>query len=117
MNRLNLRDIAIEILRIDQQFYQNIAPLYQKGVRQSDYEMHTFEQMWGNTSGGFEGVGGSAMTTQRTYVFTPFHDKDNMCLVYFGGSFAYAAPWSEKFKEDLKNQNMLGRSSYRRYFE
>lgn len=117
MNNFNLRDMAIEILRIDQQFYNNIIPLYQKGVRQCDYELKTFEQLWGNTSGGFEGVGGSAMTVQRTYVFIPKHDKDDMCLVFFGGSFAYAVPYSDKFMEDVKNENVSGKSGYRKYLD
>ena len=116
MNNFNLRDMAIEILRIDQQFYPRIAHLFQLGVRQSDYRLHTFEQVWGNMSGGFEGIGGSAMTTQRTYVFVPTHTHDDMCLVFFAGTYAYSVPYSRKFIEDVKNENILGKSDYRRYF-
>lgn len=117
MRDFNLRDMAIEILHIDQSFYNNIVPLYHKGVRQSDYELYTFEQLWGNTSGGFEGMGGSAMTVQRTYVFVPKHAIDNMCLVYFGGAFGYTVPISDKFMDDVKNQRINGKSCYREYFK
>lgn len=48
MYGLNLRDMAIEILRIDQNFYYNVdSSVINKNVRKSDYELYTFEQMWG----------------------------------------------------------------------
>ena len=119
MNNFNLRDMAIEILRIDQQFYNVLGgELYHKGVRQCDYELYTFNQVWGNTSGGFEGMGGSAMTMQRTYVFVPTHnmDDEDMCFVFFGGTFAYRVPYSEKFMQDVISGCVFGKSKYREYY-
>jgi hypothetical protein len=67
--------------------------------------MYTFEQTWGTTSLGFSGVGGSAITEARTYVFIPRIDNQP-CIVYFAGQFAYAVPYSKVFMEDVKNHNM-----------
>lgn len=118
MRDFNLRDMAIEILQIDSEFYNRMGyNLYKEGVRISDFDLFTFIQMWGNTSGGFEGVGGCAMTNQRTYVFIPNGGTCEMCFVYFGGRFAYAVPFSSKFMEDVKNQRVAGKSSYRKYLE
>lgn len=107
MGELNLRDMAIELLSIDRNFYNYVKEPYK--TRISDFELYTFVQMWGNTSGGFEGIGGSAMTNQRTYVFVPVPNigKEN-CLVFFGGRFAYCVPYSEKFMKDVINQDVAG---------
>ena len=118
MNGLNLRDMAIEILSIDREFYFHMnQESYKKGMRQSDYDLYTFEQLWGNTSGGFEGIGGSAMTTQRTYVFVPQHQLDEICLVFFGGRFAYKVPYSREFIDDVINQRVEGKSRSGKYLK
>lgn len=113
MNELNLVKIATELLLINEDIkfrFQN-----PKETRITDFELHTFEQLWGNTSGGFEGFGGSAMTNQRTYVFVPFNENSERCIVYFGGRYAYHADYTEDFKEDLRNQNMVGISKMDKY--
>lgn len=70
-----------------------------------DFDIYTFEQTWGSTALGFGGVGGSAMTTARTYVLVPESDEQK-CFVYFAGRFAYAVDYSEKFMTDVYNKNM-----------
>ena len=120
MNNFNLRDMAIEILRIDQQFYNVLGgELYHKGIRACDYNLRIFDQVWGNTSGGFQGVGGSAMTTQKTYVFIPTHNMDDkdMCFVFFGGVFAYRVPYSEEFMDDVNSERVLGKSEHKKYYD
>jgi hypothetical protein len=120
MNNFNLRDMAIEILRIDQQFYNILGGgLYHKGIRQCDYDLKVFDQLWGNTSGGFQGVGGSAMTTQKTYVFIPNHNMDDkdMCFVFFGGTFAYRVPYSKEFMDDVNCERVLGKSEHKKYYD
>lgn len=108
MSRLNLIDIAIEILWIKNDIEYKLE---NKGTKISNYTMETFTQIWGNTSGGFESIGGCAMTTQRTYVFIPeSHDGD--CMVYFGGRFAYSVPYSETFIKDVKERNIAGCANY-----
>lgn len=103
------------------------------------YELYTFEQLWGNTSGGFEGWGGCAMTDatlgerhpcrpldcgsrdvlspQRTYVFIPEVGFDNICYVYFGGRFAYSVPYSDEFMQDIKKHSIAGAMSYGKYLK
>lgn len=70
-----------------------------------DFDLYTFEQMWGSTALGFGGIGGSAMTSARTYVFVPV-SCNQKCFVYFAGRFAYAVNYSEKFMEDVRKGNM-----------
>ena len=70
-----------------------------------DFELYTFNQMWGSTTLGFSGVGGQTMTNARTYVFVPVtcHQK---CFVYFAGRFAYQADYCSNLTEDIRSQNM-----------
>ena len=80
-----------------------------------DFELYTFEQVWGSTALGFGGVGGQAMTSARTYVFIPIACNQK-CFVYFAGRFAYAVDYSEKFMEDVLAGNMesvAGSSKYK----
>lgn len=72
------------------------------------YKLYTFEQVWGSTSGGFEGFGGQSMTTQRTYVFVPEGDIDDRCHVYFGGRYAYSPPLTERFMNDVRAESVKG---------
>ena len=70
-----------------------------------DFELYTFEQVWGSTALGFGGIGGQAMTSARTYVFIPI-TCNQKCFVYFAGRFAYAVDYSEKFMGDVIAGNM-----------
>ena len=79
-----------------------------------DFDMYTFEQVWGSTSLGFGGIGGQAMTTARTYVFVPINGS-RTCFVYFAGKFAYKVNYSEKFMEDVSKCNMASVAMSRKY--
>lgn len=110
---MELIQTAKEVLDIKQNYshyldYEKLKEQNIKRVYDNDFDVYIFEQMWGNTSGGFEGIGGSAMTTQTTYVLIPKFDHD--CLVFFGGRFAYKAPYSKKFAEDVAKGNVRGKS-------
>jgi len=110
---MNFIQTAQEILNIKQNYgyhldYEKLKEQHIRRIDDNDFEVYIFEQLWGNTSGGFEGIGGSAMTTQTTYVLIPKFDHD--CLVFFGGRFAYKAPYNEKFKEDVAKGNIRGKS-------
>ena len=69
-------------------------------------ELYDFDQTWGSTALGFGGVGGSAMTTERTYVFIP--EGREKAFVYFGDQFAYMCDTSVTFWRDLKAKMMVG---------
>lgn len=111
---MNLIQTAQEVLNIKQSYnfyldYKKLKEQHIKRVDDDDFDIHIFEQMWGNTSGGFEGIGGSAMTMQTTYVLIPKFDHD--CLVYFGSKFAYKVPYSQKFIADVLAKNVKGKSN------
>ena len=86
----------------------------QKYGLEGRYEYFIFEQTWGNTSGGFETIGGCAMTRQQTIVIVPRNSKER-ALVYFDGRFAYDVPVTDVFLEDLKKERIAGCSSKNKY--
>ena len=112
MGGLSLTQMAIELLQINDDFGRRLMSPRRHTI--SDFELYTFNQVWGNTSGGFEGIGGCAITTQRTYVFVPKGCAEN-CLVYFGGRYAYSVPYSEAFMSDVVNSCVAGLSSKNKY--
>lgn len=67
--------------------------------------MYVFPQVWGSTALGFGGVGGQMMTTANTYVFIDKYSEQN-CFVYFGGRFAYEAPYCQEFIDDVRRNKM-----------
>lgn len=79
-----------------------------------DFELYTFDQVWGSTALGFGGVGGQAMTTARTYVLVPVNCNQK-CFVYFAGKFAYAVNYSQKFMDDVSKGNMESVSRVGKY--
>lgn len=97
--------IAKELLCIEEDLPFRFEYKDKRRITADDFELHTFEQVWGSTALGFGGIGGQAMTSANTYVFVPV-DCDQKCLVYFGGRFAYKADYCEEFKKDLLAQNM-----------
>ena len=105
--------MAIELLQINEDFYNYLENPYES--RLDDFVLETFTQMWGNTSGGFQGIGGSMMTEQRTYVFIPKKETEK-CLVFFGSRLGYKVDKTERFIEDVKNRSVAGVvSSKKRY--
>lgn len=110
-----LTEMAREILAIEADLphrfdYSN--KLYPPTL--DDFELHTFEQMWGSTALGFGGIGGQAITKARTYVFIPMV-MNQKCFVYFTGRFAYAVDYSEKFMKDVLKGNVASVSESGKY--
>jgi aspartate aminotransferase-like enzyme len=69
----------------------------------SELEIYSFPQTWGSTALGFDGIGGSAMTTALTVVV--MHGVE--ACVYFGGSFAYRIEdINEAFRADMQRYDM-----------
>ena len=100
-----LTRMAREVLAIEEDLPYRLE--YSKGETPTieDFEIYVFEQTWGSTALGFGGIGGQAITAATTYVFVPISVEQD-CFVYFGGRFAYAVPYSDKFMEDVKRENM-----------
>lgn len=119
---LNIREIAIDLLTIERDFYLRLPKEIMAKVREqklyiTKFQMKTFEQEWSDTSGGFQSGGGRAMTTERTYVFISGHAPESVCIVFFGSRFAYAVPYSRKFLEDVKNRTIHGMSRWQEYLD
>lgn len=112
---LDFVEMAKELLNIHQNIKIHLKNPYKTEV--GDFELETFVQVWGNTSGGFEGIGGCAMTNQRTYVLIPIYEDSEDCLVFFGGMFAYSVPYSPIFLEDVKNHQVAGKSQKGKYLK
>lgn len=110
---MKLINSARELLEIEETFKHYIKkPLK---YREEDFALYMFEQYWGNTTGGLEGLGGSVITCQNTYVFIPRYESEN-CLVFFGDKFAYNIPYSEKFMMDVLDRNVAGAVSYKKKY-
>lgn len=109
-----LTKVARELLMIEAdlpfRLDYNIKPRHDM----DDFDLYTFEQTWGSTALGFGGIGGQAITTARTYVFVPTM-CDEKCYVYFAGRFAYSVPYSDRFMEDVRSQDVAALAKAGRY--
>lgn len=85
------------------------------GLNDECFTLYTLTQLWGSTTGGFDGIGGSAMTYQNTIVLVPRFTHD--ALVFFGGRFAYKTPVTELFMNDLAHGSIPGVGSYRKRYD
>lgn len=101
-----LTQIAREILEIEADLPCRIKYNKDERATVNDFTMYTFPQLWGSTALGFGGIGGQAMTVANTYVFIPEGVKQD-CFIYFGGRFAYNAPYCQILLDDVRNQNMV----------
>lgn len=112
---MDLLSTAKDLISIYQDIQHRISP----GISLTLYD---FDQTWASTALGFGGVGGSAMTTARTYVLMPSyvlkpHSSQDWAIVYFGGRFAYKTPINDRFREDLKNHRMASVAEAGRYMK
>lgn len=72
---------------------------------EKEFDIYMFEQTWGSTALGFGGMGGSAMTTETTFVLIPY-DRE-IGYVFFGANFAYKIDgYNALFIEDLRKHRM-----------
>lgn len=60
-----------------------------------EVDLHLISQMWGNTSGGWQGIGGSAMTNAYTTILE--NKWFNLSFVYYSGKLAYICEMDEKY--------------------
>lgn len=66
-----------------------------------DCELRVFSQTWGNTSCGWEGIGGAAMSTSKTLVIE--NKWTNISFVFYDGVLAYIAMMDEKWDKYRHN--------------
>ena len=81
-----------------------------------DFSLYMFPQAWSDTSLGFGGIGGQAITTGYTTVIIELNS--NYCGVFFNERLAYVIKNpNDKFFDDLHNMkmsNVVHSNSYRR---
>lgn len=84
-------------------------------MTQSEYEewkdinLHLVSQMWSNTSCGWEGIGGSAMSSAYTLIIES--KWFNLVFVYYRGKLAYICENDEKY-ESVKQKHFIGLPGY-----
>lgn len=70
-----------------------------------NFELYMFPQTWGDTSLGFSGIGGQAITTAYTTVI--IESNSNYYGVFFGERLAYVIKEpNNMFCEDVQNMKM-----------
>lgn len=102
-----LTKMARELLVIEEDLPRRLNYKGNLYPKPDNFDLLTFNQTWGSTALGFGGMGGSMMTTARTYVFIPsFGCEGQKCFVYFGDRFAYSVDYSDVFMDDVRNRWM-----------
>lgn len=64
--------------------------------RWENISLHVVPQMWGNTSGGRQNIGGAAMTEAYT---TIIENKYNLAFIFYYGKISYICVMDETYKE------------------
>ena len=74
----------------------------------NDVNLHLIKQIWGNTSCGYESIGGSAFTSSYTTIIENHHG--GAIFVYYNGKLVYVAKINDKLKpfKDNDYSNLPG---------
>lgn len=108
-------------MKIDYSFINSIIDNFNDDLKlqgfYDDISVYVFPQSWGSTALGYDGIGGSQMTTASTIVLYAF-DSD-IIRVYFGCSIlAYEIKNPNKlFFDDLHNHRLEGQFKRSKYFK
>jgi hypothetical protein len=70
-----------------------------------DIELHLISQTWGNTSCGWQGIGGAAMTPAYTTIIE--NKWYNLSFIYYSGKLAYICEVDDKYN-DYKQKGYRG---------
>lgn len=82
----------------------------------NDILWYSWPQQWGNTSCGFEGYGGQAMTTAQTIAVKD--QETGAFAIYHAGRFAYSVKNpSDEFHELMKEHYLPGASDKKVHLE
>ena len=65
-----------------------------------EINFHMIKQTWGNTSGGWQGIGGSAMTSAYTVIIE--NDWYGFACIYYNGKLAYICETDEKYTNYMR---------------
>lgn len=117
ITRLALQMLAIEA-DAPSRFEYNTDQQIKEKPTLDDFIIHCFEQIWPDTSCGFGGISGQALTVGNTVVLEP-NGVNQPILVYFNGRFAYTVPlkYYENVYKDLRKNTMAAVYEKYRYFK
>ena len=93
--------------------FRNIEglPLVDKPLHAHQIDsVEVFQQIWGSTALGFDGMGGNATTTANTILVT----ANGHCAVYFGSRFAYLVDCRDGDEWFIEARSKQGMPSVRR---
>ena len=74
-----------------------------------EVDVHLVSQMWGNTSAGWQTIGGSAMTNAYTLILE--NKWYNFACIYYSGKLAYICEMDERYN-DIKSKGYRGLPGY-----
>lgn len=99
------KQLQYTITQMGGDYAPKLRDYFQDKTNQWDQvDFHIIQQTWGNTSGGWQGIGGAAMTTDYSVIVT--NKFLNVAFVYFGGRLAYICEMDERFNLDrIKGHN------------
>lgn len=74
-----------------------------------DIDIHIIQQVWGSTAGGWQGIGGAAITTYNTVIIE--NNSLRRVFVFYHGELAYICKLDElylRYKTSNKLHNLPG---------
>lgn len=80
----------------------------------NDVDIHIIKQTWGNTSCGWEGIGGAAMSSSYTTVIENYNYK--FACIFYGGKLAYICKMDEAYKK-LNRSSLPGMLNCKRVLD
>jgi len=75
-------------------------------------DLHIINQLWGNTSRGWEGIGGSAMSESYTVVIE--NSITRLAFIYYDGKLAYICVMDESYVGYRTSKRVVSVPGYRR---
>ena len=106
MSRTNIFELASDISVV-------CANAGKRDIPISRCRIEVFTQLWGDTSCGFGGFAGQAMTNAFTILL--YDDENNQVHVFINGRFAYTVyEPTQEFDKDVLNKCIAGKGSGRR---
>ena len=97
MNKTDIGTLIVELAEVNQ---------YLKDNNINRYEVYCFPQIWTNTSGGFESIGGSTVVTHNTIVI--LEKPSRIYHIFFKGEYGYTVDHNNRFIYDLNNHDIAG---------
>lgn len=79
-----------------------------KKIRYDDwicFDFHNINQTWGNTSRGWQTIGGSAMSSGFTVIIE--HKQSNSAWIFYNGKLAYICVMDENYQKYQSNLSAL----------